>query len=756
MNHYDFVQLNDKEFEIFAIELLSAYLDKRIERFKSGKDKGVDGRFFSDAGEEIVIQCKHYIKTGHRGLVSKLKNVERGKVLALSPKRYIFITSLPLSRENKKEISSIFHPYIKREDDVYGQEDLNSLLSQHHAIEERHFKLWISSSTVLRKFMNRAIVGRSRSELEQIERKSVKYVQTENHNRALELLKKNNVLIISGEPGIGKTILAENLCLYFISKDYEFIDMQESLSEAEAIFSKNKKQIFYFDDFLGSNYFEAIENKKDSHIVKFIDRVHTDDLKLFILTSRTSILNNGISYSSVFANSKIRKNEFLLTIEGLCKMDKAKILYNHIWHSELSESFIDEIYKEKRYKDVIAHSNFNPRLIEFITDVERISTEKSAEYWKHIQETLDNPKDIWDLCFKKQNNQFVRGLVVLAVFNGGSIPEEELRSAFSRMKNLGKMIPQTNVAKDFSSSASLATRSFLNRTQSSGGFVYSLFNPSIADYVLAEYINDIDYLTLVFKSLESVRSLESIVSFEAENMLSSSQLLKLKNAIFDDALVQEKSYDYLIVTAYFLKENISKKDKIISILSRIVFCPLEIKELSKFLELLLKFSPEIMVKEYDFLFKLIGKRNMLKDGEIEQLAIFIKEYSIQDEAILIKLNKFFHLYIVSTLDSEVASIDLGEYHIGYFPGDGEVVDTGIDEDRLGEKISEIGYWLIDKFPSSVIDRFDIDIEGIIRGIDIEEVVSNFYKDFEPDWGSEGGSVGGGNTHDPVDDLFERT
>ena len=755
MSDYDFRQLNDKEFEILAIELLSACLDKRIERFKPGKDKGIDGRFFSDNGGETIVQCKHYIKTGYRGLISKLKNTEREKVLALSPESYIFITSLPLSRENKKEISSIFHPYIKREDDVYGQEDLNGLLSQHHAIEERHFKLWISSTAVLREFMNRAIVGRSKYELEQIEKKSTRYVQTENHNRALELLKKNNVLIVSGEPGIGKTTLAENLCLYFISKDYEFIDIQESLSEAEAVFSRNKKQIFYFDDFLGSNYFEAIENKKDSHIVKFIDRMHADDSKLFILTSRTNILNNGMSYSSVFANSKIRKNEFLLTIERLCQMDKAKILYNHIWHSKLSENFIDEIYKEKRYNDIIAHRNFNPRLIEFIADVDRIRAEKPDAYWEYIQATLDNPKDIWDLCFKNQNNPFVRWLVVLTVFNGGSIPEEDLRLAFSRMKNLGAIISQSNVSNDFNSSASLATRSFLNRTQSAGGFAYSLFNPSIADYILAEYINRIDDLILIFQSLESIRSLESIVSYEREGMSSSSYLLKLKTAIFDDALARGKSYDYLIVIAYFLKESSSKKDKIVSILNRIVSCPLEIKELSRFLELIIRFRDDIDIESYDFLFKLIGVKLLLAESEIEQLAFFIEKYFIRDKLTLSKFNKYFDSYITAALDEEIASLDLSDYQDVYqiSPDD---FDVDVNQNKLSERISEIGNFLVDKFPSSVMNSLSIDVDDIIKSVDIDEVIFNFHEGYEPDWDYDRSSAGVVVIDDPVDDLFERT
>ena len=89
----------------------------------------------------------------------------------------------------------------------------------------------------------------------------------------------------------------------------------------------------------------AIENKKDSHIVKFIERIKDDNTKRFILTSRTNILNSGILYSSVFANNKIQNNEFMLTIEKLTVFDRARILYNHIWFSKLTEDFIDEYYK---------------------------------------------------------------------------------------------------------------------------------------------------------------------------------------------------------------------------------------------------------------------------------------------------------------------------------------------------------------------------------------------------------------------------
>lgn len=46
MSSYDFSSLNDKEFESLCSDLLTCHLGERVERFKPGRDGGVDGRFF--------------------------------------------------------------------------------------------------------------------------------------------------------------------------------------------------------------------------------------------------------------------------------------------------------------------------------------------------------------------------------------------------------------------------------------------------------------------------------------------------------------------------------------------------------------------------------------------------------------------------------------------------------------------------------------------------------------------------------------
>ncbi|MBN1435544.1 MAG: restriction endonuclease [Sedimentisphaerales bacterium] len=743
--------MNDKEFEILVTDLLSAHFGTHIERFKPGKDRGIDGRFFADDGKTVIIQCKHYLKTGYKGLIAKCKNEEAAKVDKLKPSRYVFVTSLPLSADNKADIKKVFGRHINREDDIFGQEDLNDILAKNPNIEERHFKLWITSKTIFSRIINNAIKGRSEFELERIEKNSFKYIQTSNHARSIKILREKHVLLISGEPGIGKTTLAENLCLFYASKDFEFVNIEESLSEAESIYERDKKQIFYYDDFLGSNYLEAIENKKDSHIMKFIERIKNDPTKRFILTSRTNILNAGILYSPILENYRIKSNEFMLTIEALSAIDKARILYNHIWFSKLSEDYINELHKNKRYRKIINHKNYNPRLIEFITDTTRINLSNSSAYWDYVVNTLNNPKDIWSQCFKSQSNPYVRNLVKLTVFNGGSIAENDLRISFARLNSLEKLKNPSHTEKDFRSTSQLATRCFLNRNRSSSSTYYTLFNPSIADFILNEYCSDPDGYTDSFKSLYTLASLRHLLALKEAGVVTATDGWELKNALFKDAFEEGKSYDYLVFITYQFIHDESKRDKTIDLLTRIIERPSEITQLEMFIELLEIHCKQISIGNFEFMLRCIDNQH-LSTSEIDSLIEFMDSHSVRNEDILDKLRADLEANFEDSVESSKDNLDLSDYvkFEGYDLWGEE--DYCYDNDEIREKINDDA---MTEYSSGALEELGIDAWEIIDRIDIDDLVADFISSLDRSNGDEYGGYRSSPDQD-IDDLFERT
>ncbi|MGA1932773.1 restriction endonuclease [Arcobacter sp. YIC-464] len=539
MVDYDFSTLNDKEFENITLELISKDRGKKYQRFKQGRDGGIDGIFFIDENNEEVVQCKHFLKSGYSQLKSKIKKEEIAKVKKLSPSKYIFVTSVQLTKANVDEIFNLFSPHIKSKNDIYYQEKLNNILKDNKDIEERNYKLWLNSTTVLSRIFNNAIKGRSQFLIEDIRDSIPKYIKTDSHKKAKSVLEKNKLLIISGEPGIGKTTLANFISLEYIEQGFEFIVIDDSIKEAEDVFNYDKKQLFYFDDFLGSNYLEAL-NRKDSHIVNFLKRIVKNDNKRFILTTRTIIFNQAMSMSDKFYSIDIQNHEFILKLNSLSKNDKEKLLYNHIYFSKLNDNTKKTLLYDDINNSIVSHSNFSPRLIEFITSHSSIINSNS--YLNDVFESLNNPTQIWERSYENECDDFMRLIVIIIVYNGNTIYEYELIKVFEKIRKIESLKNDSYKSKEFTSLIKVLLRYFINRTINYDNSVeYSLFNPSIADFIIHRTHN-IERILNIFQNLKTLESLETLHYLTNKKLLSKNILTTIINNLEDNDFSENTTY----------------------------------------------------------------------------------------------------------------------------------------------------------------------------------------------------------------------
>ena len=404
---YDFQTLSPKDFEELTRDLLQKELNITLESFKNGKDQGIDLRYAKNSNNEIIVQCKHYKNSTFSDLIKSLKK-EVIKVQKLNPIRYVVVTSLALSPKNKNRILSTCSPYITSTSDILGLDDLNNLIQKNKDVENNHFKLWMTSTNILERILHSDIVNETSFKLEEIKEKIKRFVPNPSLDKAKEILNAENCVVISGAPGVGKTTLAEMLIWEYTLNDYEFINISENIKEAFSLYNpnQNKKQIFYYDDFLGTT---NLTKNEDSSLILFISKINKSKNKKLILTTREYILQQKRILYEKINNFDFKK--CVIDLKNYTKQIKAEILYSHLYFSELPYEYISTMVDNENYLNIIKHPNYNPRIIDYMTKTKHYKNVLPQNYFNEFIKNLDNPSEIWCHAFENQIDNKTRSIL---------------------------------------------------------------------------------------------------------------------------------------------------------------------------------------------------------------------------------------------------------------------------------------------------------------------------------------------------------
>ncbi|MET7899918.1 restriction endonuclease [Streptomyces sp. NPDC005355] len=505
--------LSPYDFEALTRDLLQEELDERLEIFPPGRDGGVDVRLFKNNSEQLIVQCKHTPGKRYPDIESQLKR-EAAKVAGRFDARYMLVSTATLTRANKRSICQLFDGVNLRENDIWGVDDLNNYLSLHPGVEQRNFKLWVTSTGVMQRLLHSGIHERSAGLLEHIKHRARIYVHSEAYGTAMELLKRYNACLISGEPGIGKTTLAEMLLIKRIDEGWQAYVASEDISDVENIWNQNERQIFFYDDFLGQNSLaDKLNKNEDSRLVKVLSRIQETPGKQLIMTTREYILRQArqvyepLSRSRSFSDAK-----FILNLSHYTPVQKAHIFYNHIYFSNLTIEARESVLEDRVYRDVVRHPNYNPRLVELVTATYNDS-QSGLSFAQYTMEALEDPAHLWEIIYEDQLSDSERSLLmVLATFAQPTPIDSLQKSVQSYEESAGHM---RSTPREFRQALKRLQGTFLSIDSTRDGRSGSVSlvrpaNPSFNDYICqyaSSHPNEIDNVVrgaLYFEQLETL------------------------------------------------------------------------------------------------------------------------------------------------------------------------------------------------------------------------------------------------------------
>ncbi len=288
-------------------------------------------------------------------------------------------------------------------------------------------------------------------------------------------------------PGIGKTTLANTLFVDFVQQGFEPVRIYNSINEAFEMFKPEINQVFYFDDFLGTTAFNefSLERNEDKVLLTLLKAISNGGgAKKLILTTRDYILNQAELIFEPLAYSDLKTYLCTVSLRNYTRFNRAEILYNHIYFSDLDKNAIVEILRDRTYLNIIDHPNYNPRIIEWMTQFKK-RWSSQENFVEAFFKALDEPAEVWRHAFERHLSLPSRHLLLVLLTLPDFVKLDDLELVFQDFHTVkSNMCRFVMGDTDFRDALDEVEGTFINISSwYDNSLVVQVANPSVRDFL---------------------------------------------------------------------------------------------------------------------------------------------------------------------------------------------------------------------------------------------------------------------------------